>query len=277
MNQYNNRNSSPNIFTILFLSQIFRENKLKKKLFFSNNYTGNYIVPTQENLESQKPPIINEKIKPLLHIIITLTLALLLSIIPFIIIKVKPEIEIIDYQCYTSDNTFYMTISLNNSYLKNGTVHVSFYDSSNNFVESSDIHFFGSDSEMTESSWAYISDDISFYSIDDYSFSYNNTIEYLIITLSLIILIPMFFDSLTYSYREFDIGNHKISVYAGLFHNTLRIDGKIYDKETTFVNFTPNFLSTIIDNTKIDVMITPYLNSVYVKANGLLINTKNNI
>ena len=90
--------------------------------------------------------------------------------------------------------------------------------------------------------------------------------------------IIMFVGALFVQYREYEYNGKKISVYAGYFHHTLRINEEKFDEHNTFLAFTPIKLSTKLDEkTNIEATIT-LSNRVSLKINDKLLNRikKNN-
>ena len=88
----------------------------------------------------------------------------------------------------------------------------------------------------------------------------------------------MLIDALLVVYKEYDYKGKKLSVYAGFYHRTLRIDGEKCDEHNTIVAFSPIYLSTTLeDGTKVEATIT-LTNRVSLKLNDKLLgkNIKNN-
>ena len=84
------------------------------------------------------------------------------------------------------------------------------------------------------------------------------------------IVITFFISALLISYKEYEFNEKIISVYAGWYHHTLRIDGELYDEHNTIVSYSPIYLSTTVDDYYIEARIT-LTNRISVKVNDKLI------
>ena len=60
----------------------------------------------------------------------------------------------------------------------------------------------------------------------------------------------------------------RILAFSGYFHNYIKVDGQVYDKYTTFINFTPITLSCDVGE-KIEARISPS-GFITLKVNGIM-------
>lgn len=72
------------------------------------------------------------------------------------------------------------------------------------------------------------------------------------------------------SYKEYNYKDRVISIYAGWYHHTLRIDGELCDEHNTLVSHTAITLSTTLDGEIIEARIT-LSNRISVKVNNKLL------
>ena len=101
------------------------------------------------------------------------------------------------------------------------------------------------------------------------SLSFFNTASLFFFARSSILIVRFAFPSFLASKIAASIAS--ISVYAGWYQHTLRINGKLCDEHNTLVNFTPIQLSTTTgDGIKIEAMIS-LTNRISIKANDKLI------
>lgn len=89
-----------------------------------------------------------------------------------------------------------------------------------------------------------------------------------------IVAFVIFIMSFFLSYKEYQYNKKTISVYAGYFHHTLRIDGEKYDEHNTLSSFIPIVLSTTLDDgTKLEAKIS-LTNRITLKINDKLYEKK---
>ena len=102
----------------------------------------------------------------------------------------------------------------------------------------------------------------------------HNSQNFIILEIDAICLVfsfVFFGASLFLSYKEYNYFGKQLSVYAGWFHHTLRVNGEVCDEHNTITSWTPIKLSTTLyDGTKIDATIT-LTNRISLKANDKLL------
>lgn len=217
-----------------------------------------------------------EKTKIIVHRLIWLSVLLLIIIIPIIINISKPKLEIlsdevyIDYY-YSSLNETSVKINITfNRDVNSGYAVFNFYDASNNFLESKEIYLV-SNGNTVNNLYNTISGKVDKYELISYEFSTVNT-EFDLLWAFMFPAIIMFVATLFLNYKEYNFENVKISVYAGFYHHTLRINGEKFDEHSTLIYYTPIKLSTTInENTNIEAIIT-LTNRITLKINNKLIS-----
>ena len=216
----------------------------------------------------------NEKKKLLIHRIIWLSLTILVILIPIIIKSCQPKLELLDSDCYvdydeswdttTCDVTLYF-----NQEIYNGYATINFYDSSNNLLESVEEYFFSDGKEAT-SIYLSVDGNVDSYEIVSYDFEPSSYSGIFIIHALLIITIPMLISALLLSYKECKFDGKTISVYAGFYHHTLRVDGELCDEHNTILFFTPIKLSTTDKEGNIIETNISLTNRISIKVNDKL-------
>lgn len=220
----------------------------------------------------------NEKIKIRVHRLSWLAIVLLIIFIPIIVNACQPTLEIIDDNGYI--DTYYTSLDETsvdiditfNREVSSGYATVKFYDSSNYLLETKRIYFYGYNERTVENSYTTVNGKVDKYEIVSYEFEPTNSSAFLYILL--IFAVPMFIGALLLSYKEYDYNGKKISVYAGWFHHTLRVNGEMYDEHNTLFSWTPVMLSTTLeDGTVLDATIS-LTNRISLKADNRLIIPK---
>ncbi|MBQ9486117.1 MAG: hypothetical protein IJU83_04685 [Clostridia bacterium] len=217
----------------------------------------------------------SEKIKIRVHGYIWFAIILLIIFIPIIGNACQPALEIIDDngyidKYYTSLDETSVDIDITfNRKVSSGYATVRFYDSSNHILETKRIYFYAYGDKTAESSYTTVKGKVDKYEITSYEFEPTNGTAHVYIFL--IPAIIMLIGASLLSYKEYDYNGKKISVYAGWFHHTLRVNGEKCDEHNTLVSWTPIHLSTTLeDGTQLDAIIT-LTNRISLKANDKLL------
>lgn len=200
---------------------------------------------------------------------------LLIIIVPIIITSSQPELEIVDdngyidyYYEYIDETSVDIYITFNRN-VNSGYATIKYYDASNRFLETIRSYFYAYNEKTAESSYISVNGKVDTYEIVSYEFEPANSSRLLYILL--LFAIPMFIGAALLSYKEYDYNGKKISVYAGWFHHTLRVNGAICDEHNTLMSRTPIKLSTTLDDgTVLDATVS-LTNRISLKANNKLI------
>lgn len=216
--------------------------------------------------------------------IILLTIILAAIFIPIIVKAVQPELEMVDDVGYinnyyeTLDETSFTIEITFNRKVKSGYATVKYYDSSNNLIATKRSRFYAYDEQTAEGSYITVDGKVDRYKIISFEFEPADIFSGDYFAIYLVVLffggtfaIAFFISSLLLCYKEYSYNGNIISVYAGWFHHTLRINGEILDEHTTSISLTPIYLSTTLeDGTKLEATIS-HLNRISLKANDKLI------
>lgn len=215
----------------------------------------------------------DEKKKLLMHRLIWLSLTIFVILLPIIISVFQPKLELLDSECYVDyyesidttscDITLYFNREVNSGYAT-----INFYDSNNNLIDSLEKYFYSYGKEASNS---YISIDgnVDSYEIVSYNLEPYNDIYGMYILL--FITVPMLICALLLTYKKYNYNGKTISVYAGFYHHTLRIDGELCDEHNTIMSFTPIMLSTTdSEGNKIEANIS-LTNRIAIKVNDKLL------
>jgi len=217
----------------------------------------------------------SEKKRIVFYRIIFLTMILVLFFLPSILTPDESDLELLDSNVIIEDYSDYFdesTVSIElefNYEIDSGYVTIAYYDQFENLLEIEETYCYSS-GEYAESYVLRINGAVDSFEIIDYDFDPVNYFTFMY--LFLILAIPLFIDSLFLSYKEYFYNGIKISVYAGFFHHTLRINGIKQDEHSAFF-FIKIFLSTSLDEkTLVEAKITSF-NRIVVKVNGKMIKS----
>ncbi len=221
-----------------------------------------------------------EKTKLFVHRLIWLSITLLFLFVPIIGNAVQPQLEIVDEHVYIDE--YYSAINrtsleieiIFNRNINSGYATIAFYDSNDNFLETKRIYLYAYNEKTTENTYTTINGKAEKYDIISFEFEPTPILYGFLY----VIYIPIIFliGSLLLSYKEYEYKDKKISVYAGWFHHTLRIDEKKFDEHNTLTFFTPIKLSTKLnDETKVEATIT-LTNRISLKVNDKLLTAQKN-
>lgn len=211
----------------------------------------------------------NEKKKMWIHRAIWLGLTLFVILLPIIINATKPKLKLLDSECCTDyysslDKTNCEITLYFNRKIQSGDALINFYDANDELI-SSQNEFFIADGKQANSLICTVYGNVATYEI--VSFDFEPSDDVYILYGFLIITIPMLICSFLISYKECNVNGKLITVYAGFYHHTLRIDGELCDEHNTIHSFTPIKLSTTDkDGTKIEATIS-LTNRIAIKIN----------
>ena len=217
----------------------------------------------------------NEKTKLWTHRIIWIVIVAFIIFLPILINASKPELELVDdtasseYLSGLDESSIDMTLTFNRP-VNSGYATIKYYDSSDHLLETDREYFTAYGTKTAESFLIYIDGDVDSYEIVSFEFepTYEAGWMFAFLPFAIIFLIA----SLLLSYKEYDYNGKKLSVYAGWFHHTLRVNGEKCDEHSTLLYFTPIKLSTTLDDeTKLEATIT-LTNRITLKANDKLLN-----
>ena len=217
----------------------------------------------------------NERNKVIIHRLSWLFIVILIIFLPIIINGIKPKLDIVDDEGYVNDYysslnetsvTIYITF---NREVNSGYATVKYYDSSNHLLETKRTYFTAYGEKVAKSFLLYVDGEVASYEIVSFEFDTAFTSEWIYSFFLPAIL--MFIASLLICYREYNYNGKKLSVYAGWYHHTLRVDGVKCDEHNTVISFTPLKLSTTLDDgTKLEATIS-LTNRVALKINDKLV------
>ena len=220
----------------------------------------------------------NERKKIKIHRYIWLLITLLIIFIPIIVNACQPELEIVDDNGYISNyyssldkTSVEIDITFNRN-VDSGYATIKFYDASNHLLETERAYFYGYDEKTVHNSYISVNGKVDSYEIVSYDFDTTNNSRFLYAFL--IVAIPMLICSLCLSYKEYDYNGQIISVYAGWFHHTLRVNGELCDEHNTLFSWTPIFLSTTLNDGTVLAATISHANRIALKANNRLITPK---
>ena len=216
-----------------------------------------------------------EKNKLLTHRLIWIILTLLVIFIPIVANITQPALAIVEdnayitnYYTYLNETVLKMDITFNR-HVNGGNVSIEFYDEYNNYLSTKTEYFYGYNEKTIEDSYITVYGKATQYKIRYYSVEPSFILGQLYAFLIPAIL--MLIESLLVSYKEYEYNGKIISVYAGYFHHTLRINGEKFDEHNTLLAFTPIKLTTKLDQTTdIEATIT-LTNRISLKINNKLL------
>lgn len=217
-----------------------------------------------------------EKTKALVHKLIWFGILLLIIFIPIIANAAQPQLELVNDNCcineyytYLDETSVDIELEFNRN-VSSGYATIKFYNSSNQLLETKKEYFISYDN-IAESNYILVDGKVDSYQVIYYEFEPTITPLFYLYYL-LIPVIIIFIGSLLISYKEYQVGGKTISVYAGWYHHTLRIDSVKYDEHNTIVSHTPIKLSTTLDDgTKLEATIS-LTNRITLKANDKLVS-----
>lgn len=217
-----------------------------------------------------------EKTKVLVHRLTWLIITCLIFFIPIIINWAQPELVIVDDEAYIEDyyeysdtSTIEMYITFNRE-VSSGYATINFYDASGSLLDTQENYFYTYGDKSVEDTYISVDGKVDSYEIVSYDFKtlFIGSEAYFFLLPAILFLI----ESLLVSYKEYDYNGKKLSVYAGFYHHTLRVDGEKCDEHNTITTFSPIYLSTTMkDGTVVDATIT-LTNRISLKVNDKLLS-----
>lgn len=218
----------------------------------------------------------SEKTRIIFYRIIFLTIILVTFFLPGILTPDESDLELLDsnviienYSGYFDESTVSIELEFNYE-IYSGYVTIAYYDQFENLLEIKETYCYSSGKYAESLLTAYINGAVNSFEIIDYDFDPVNYFTFMYLFLILAIL--LFIGSLFLSYKEYFYNGIKISVYAGFFHHTLRINGIKQDEHSAFF-FIIILLSTSLDEeTLVEAKITSF-NRIVVKVNGKMIRS----
>ena len=224
----------------------------------------------------------NENSKVAFHRIFWLCVTLLILVIPHIIKACQPKLEIIrddayivDYYESLNETACSVEVEFNRA-VSSGYVEIAFYDEAGELLECDEYYLY-SNSKILSDAYIIVDGKVDSYEIVSHSIE-PDTGVYFLAYYFLIIAIPMFIDSLLLSYKEYEYKGNTISVYAGFYHHTLRVNGELCDEYNTIITYTPIFLETIIkpknegeEEILIEATISFFTNRITLKVDKKLL------
>ena len=205
-------------------------------------------------------------------------LALLCFIfVPRIIYNLQPELDIVESSVYienyySSLNETAVSIEVTfNKSVSSGYITISYYDASDNFLQSKRSYLF-SYNKTAKDSYETIKGKVDSYEITSFEFEPDDgftmrVVKYSGIFISAIMLLA----AIMLSYKEREVNGQLVAAYAGYYHHKLYVNGILYDEHNTFMSWTPIYLSTTLDDgTNIDATIS-LTNRISIKANNRLV------
>lgn len=165
-------------------------------------------------------------------------LLLLGALLPTIIEWIKPDLEIVNYECFITDYdeateysngyTFCEIEIEFNRAVKGCNAEIDFFDVDGNYLGTENIYCYA-DGKFAYDDYIYIDGCVDSYNLVSWSADYS---KFWYPYLSLIISVPVFIGALMLRYREIDYEGSTISVYAGFCEQRLTIDGEVVDVES---------------------------------------------
>lgn len=218
----------------------------------------------------------SEKKRIIFYRIIFLTIILVSFFLPGILTPDESDLELLDSNVIIEDYLNYLdesTVSIElefNYEIYPGYVTIAYYDQLENLLEIEETYCNSSGKYAESLFTTYIDGAVDYFEIIDYDFDPVNYFTFMY--LFLILAIPLFIGSLFLSYKEYFYNGIKISVYAGFFHHTLRINGIKQDEHSAFF-FIVILLSTSLDEeTLVEAKITSF-NRIVIKVNGKMLRS----
>ena len=221
-----------------------------------------------------------EKTKVLAHRITWLVVICLIIFIPLIINWVQPKLAVVEEEAYieeyyeysnTSKVKIYITFNREVNYT--GYATIKYYDSLGNLLDTEESRF-TAEGVVAESFLIYIDGEVDSYEIVSYDFTTPTKGDWLYYFL--LPAVVFLIESLLICYKEYECNGKKLSVYAGFYHHTLRVDGEKCDEHNTITSFYPIYLSTTMeDGIEVEATITTF-NRISLKVNNKLLAQQHN-
>jgi hypothetical protein len=234
-----------------------------------------YYISSENNQNGKK---YNEKSKCMRHKIIWIIITICYFILPPCIENLKPDLELVED--YAEINEYYESLDETSVYVyltfnrpvDSGYATIAFYDSSENLLATEREYFYAFNDKEANSLIIQISGKVEYYQVLSYEFSASSPLFLSVHYAFFPFFIAMLIGALLLSYKEYCYNDKIISVYAGFYHHTLRVDGELCDEHNTIVAYTPIKLSTTIGEDVIEATIS-LTNRISIKVNNKLIQS----
>ena len=223
----------------------------------------------------------SERISIWFHRIFWGILVVIGSLLPTIVDSFKPDVEIINYECFITD--YYEATEYSNGYtfceieiefnraIESCDAEIDFFDVDGNYLETENIYCYA-DGKIAYYDYIYIDGCVDSYEVVSWEAEYE-TFWYPY--LSLILTLPIFLQALTLNYREIYYDGKRISVYAGFYYHRLMVNGEVVSEFNSFDSFKAIFLHAAVDwddesSDVIDVTINSF-NRISLRINDKIV------
>ena len=226
----------------------------------------------------------SERISIWFHRIFWGILVLVGSFLPSIIEWIKPDLDIVNHECFISNyyegseywdytdeaTTCEIEVEFNRD-IEYCELEIEFYDEEQKYLETENIFCFA-EGNIAINSYIYVDGCVDSYEVVGWEAEYE-TFWYPY--LSLILTLPIFVQALTLNYREIYYDGKRISVYAGFYYHRLMVNDEIVSEYNSFDSFKAIFLHATVDwedesSDVIDVTINS-LNRISLKINDKIV------
>ena len=224
----------------------------------------------------------SERKKLLAYRICGLVLTILFASLPTIINAATPIPQLTDVDCFTeynetfewSDCEIILTFDSSlNDY--SGHIDIAFYDINEKYISQRSFYLYNNNGETMTEEFTIFGNDIEYYDIvDAVIYKTNFSTPYIFYILA-IFSFAFLISALLLSYKEYEYNGNTISIYAGFYHHTLKINNEIVDEHNTLIFFTPILLDSTINNDIIEVRIST-MNRISLKINKKLVQPTTN-
>ena len=218
----------------------------------------------------------HEKVKLFFHCFLRILPAVLGIVLVIIMLTlppmegkvVKDSGEIYKYD-KSLDETEYIVKVEFTSTVKSGHITVAFYDGEGNLL-AEEMGFFKSEGH-TLRSYFYIKGEVKSHAVLEcvgvYASEFGKYFLLSIIIATVAVFLGLFTSSLFFSCKEYGYKDNTICVYAGMFHNYIKVNGVVTDRHNTLIRYPIELSCTLSDGTVIGAKITSS-DRISVTANG---------
>lgn len=222
-----------------------------------------------------------EKKKVLIYRCVFGGLLLFTILLPLLINAFQPKLKMVREECsieyyYESINKTAINMTLYfNREVNSGTATVEFFDEEGNWLDTLEIYFYAYNSKEANCNYKTVDGKAEYYDVVEYDFKPAFICCWLFNFVPFALL--MFISALLINYKEYRYNDMIISVYAGYYHHTLRINRVKYDEHNTLSSFTPIVLKTTRDDGVVITATISLTNRIAVKINDKLIDSVKSI
>lgn len=180
-----------------------------------------------------------------------------------------------EYYESLDSSTCEITLELDN-YADTGSITVEFRDKDGKILSEEKQKIYVDILNKKASCTFNIDGDVKYYEIVDYNLGISDIMKYevlgVLIFIELLTVLPIFISTILLSCKVYLYDDQKIMVYAGRYHNYIKVDGVKYDEFNTFSSRLVIYLScTLDDGTYVDATITAN-NRITLKIDNKLYN-----